>query len=984
MYTPLYVKTNYSLLSSLIKIDDLIEFCLQHNMTSISITDSNLFGMMEFYKKCRKNNIHPVIGLEITIEDKIILLYAKNYRGYQSLIKLSTVQSERKITLDDIKNNNQEVLCIIPFEYRELLNEVETIFEEIYLGYKNKEEEKIVRLGTKKVIFLRKTQYIKKEEEPYLKYLFMIRDGKTIADFPLYDTENKELELDNIYNYSSNEGLFETMEFSKKCVFEFPKAELLLPIFDTKDKGTPIEYLTSLTQTGLLKRLNNQVPKEYQNRLSYELEIIDKMGFANYFLVVYDFIKYAKKNKILVGPGRGSGAGSLVCYSIGITDLDPIKYDLLFERFLNPERISMPDIDTDFPDIYRDQVIEYVTSKYGNKRVSGIVTFGTLAAKQAIRDVSRVLNVPGYQVDQITKRIPSFTKEKLMDFYKNDQEFKRLITSDEKLKQMLKIATVIEGFPRHTSSHAAGIVMCKKDLDEVVPLTKNDGIYLTGFTMEYLEELGLLKMDFLGLRTLTTIMRIMKDIKEGEGKEIDFNSIPLDDKNVLELFKKADTTGIFQFESDGMRSFLRRLEPSTFEDIFAAIALFRPGPAINIDSYIRRKNNQEEITYLDKSLEPILKSTKGIIIYQEQIMQIASDFAGYTLGEADILRRAMSKKKMDILKNEEERFIRQSIERGHSEEISKKIFDLILNFANYGFNRSHSVAYSLIAYKMAYLKYYYPKYFYSNLLTSVIGSETKTKEYMNEVKSLGIKILKPCINHSDKTYTVEKEGIRYPLSAIKNIGVVSVEAILKNREEPYQDIFDFLAKTASREITRKVVESLINAGCFDSFGYNHQTLEHNLDSIMTYADLTKDLDKEFVLKPEIEIMQEYPKDYLIQKEKELFGLYLSNHPVTNYKAKYKDIVSLNQIKNFFNHKINTIIMVDKIKTIKTKNGTDMMFITGSDEYQSVDFTVFPRVYNRYIDLNIQNGMILKITGTVEKRYNDFQVVVDTIESFNEN
>jgi len=486
---------------------------------------------------------------------------------------------------------------------------------------------------------------------------------------------------------------------------------------------------------------NNQVPKEYQTRLAYELEIIEKMGFSNYFLVVYDFIKYAKKNKILVGPGRGSGAGSLVCYSIGITDLDPIKYDLLFERFLNPERISMPDIDTDFPDIYRDQVIEYVTNKYGSKKVSGIVTFGTLAAKQAIRDVSRVLNVPWYQVDQVSKRIPSFTKKKLMDFYQEDPEFKRLITSDEKLKQMLKIANIIEGFPRHTSSHAAGIVMCQKDLDEVVPLTKNDGIYLTGFTMEYLEELGLLKMDFLGLRTLTTIMRIINDIKEGEGKEIDFNTIPLDDKNVLEIFRKADTTGIFQFESDGMRSFLRRLEPSTFEDIFAAIALFRPGPAINIDSYIRRKNNQEEITYLDKSLEPILKSTKGIIIYQEQIMQIASSFAGYTLGEADILRRAMSKKKMDVLKSEEERFMERSIKRGHSEETSKKIFDLILNFANYGFNKAHSVSYALIVYQMAYLKVNYPIYYITNLLNMSIGATEKTKEYLILAKKYNYQIL---------------------------------------------------------------------------------------------------------------------------------------------------------------------------------------------------------------------------------------------------
>ena len=983
MYAPLYVKTNYSLLSSLIRIDDLLEFCLQKNITSIAITDSNLFGMMEFYKKCKAKGIHPVIGLEIHLENDILVLYAKNYQGYQSLIKLSTIQDERTVTLEDIKKNKEQVLGIVPIQYLETFHLLKEVLEEVYLGYKNKKEEQEARLETKNVVFFRKSQYIHKGQESYLKYLQMIKDGKTIANQPDYHLENLELEIDNIYDYSSNEGLFQTLEITKKCNVEWGNSELLLPVYDTKGNHSSHEYLISLARTGLSKRFSERVPNIYWERLNYELEVIEKMGFSNYFLVVYDFIKYAKKNHILVGPGRGSGAGSLVCYSIGITDLDPIHYDLLFERFLNPERISMPDIDTDFPDVYRDQVIQYVKEKYGDKKVAGIVTFGTLAAKQAIRDVSRVLNIPSYQVDQVSKKIPSFTKLKLKDFYETDIEFKNLIDADEKLKLMLKIAYQIEGFPRHTSSHAAGIVMCKKDLDEVIPLTKNEGIYLTGFSMEYLEELGLLKMDFLGLKTLTTIMNILEDIEVGEKKKIDFNQIPLEDQNVLGLFRNADTTGIFQFESDGMRNFLRNLKPNSFEDIFAAIALFRPGPAINIDSYIRRKNGEEEITYLDPSLEPILKSTKGIIIYQEQIMQIASIYAGYTLGEADILRRAMSKKKMDVLKSEETRFIKQSVERGHRRETAKEIFNLILNFANYGFNRAHSVAYSLIAYKMAYLKYYYPKYFYSNLLSSVIGGWVKTKQYLNEAKSLGIEILKPCVNRSEKRYTVEKEGIRYPLSAIRNVGVVSVDAILKNRETPYQDIFDFLARVKDSGITRKCIESLIDAGCFDSFGYNHQTLIHNLDSIETYADLIKDLDKEYVLKPEIKVMEEYPKDYLVQKEKELFGLYLSNHPVTSYKAKYENILPLNQIQGFHNRKVNVIVMIDKVHTIRTKNGMDMMFLIGSDEYQSIDFTLFPKIHNRYRSLALQSGMIIKVLGRVERRYNTFQIVVIELEILKE-
>ncbi len=983
MYVPLYIKTNYSLLSSVIKIDQLLECAKKHHISSLAITDNNMFATMEFYHKCRQAEINPIIGLEVELENDILLLYAKNYRGYQTLIKLSTIQSERKISQLDIENNHEEVIAIVPFSSRHILTTIQNIIPDCYLGYQNKQEEIEAKKISQNIVYVNQTLYLDASESEYLKYLYMIRDGKTIADTTFYDLNDHELRLENIYEYSTNTGLWTTEVIANQCRVEFPETQLLLPIFETGKNVTSDQYLENLAKAGLARRLNNQVPASYANRLNYELSIIEKMGFSNYFLVVYDFIKYAKKNKILVGPGRGSGAGSLVCYSIGITDIDPIQYDLLFERFLNPERISMPDIDTDFPDIYRDQVIQYVIQKYGQKRVSGIVTFGTLAAKQALRDVARVLNVPSYQIDLITKRIPNVTKQKLPDFYHTDKELKNIIDSEKKLQLMFKIACHIEGFPRHTSSHAAGIVMCKKDLDEVIPLTKSDTMYLSGFSMEYLEPLGLLKMDFLGLRTLTTIMHIMEEITKKENITIDFNRIPLDDKKVLALFQKADTTGIFQFESEGMKNFLRNLEPNSFEDIFAAIALFRPGPASNIDSYIRRKKGQEEITYLDPCLEPILKSTKGIIIYQEQIMQIANQLAGYSLGEADILRKAMSKKKSDVLKNEEEKFIRQSVERGHTQEIAKQIFDLILNFANFGFNRSHSVAYSLIAYKMAYLKVYFPKYFYSSLLSSVIGSDSKTKEYTNEIKAKKIKIKKPCINQSGKEYIVEPDGIRYPLTGIKNVGLVSVEAILANRQEPYTDIFDFVRKNADRGINSKVFESLIDAGCFDLFGYNHHTLHHNLDSILNYAELVKDLDSEYVLKPEIEVVEEYSKEYLINKEKELFGIYLSNHPVTFYKAKYSDIVSLDQIKDNYNRKVKVIVLIDKVRTIKTKNGDDMMFLWGSDEYQAMDFTLFPKTYQRYLNMSLQSNMIVKIEGKVERRYDKFQVIVDQIEWLNQ-
>ena len=978
MYTPLYIKTNYSLLSSLITIDKLISYAKEHNFSSLAITDSNMFGAMEFYKKCKKVGIKPIIGLEVSFENDIILLYAKDYKGYQTLIKLATIQSSRKIELSDIEEYHDSVIGVVPFEYSDTYTLISSIISDLYLGYSTKQQEKEALIITKNVVFVRKNLYLYEQESEYLKYLFMIRDGKTISDDVHYETKNFYLDINDIYDFTSNENLFNTNRIADLCNLDFPNSELLLPIYEDTNNLTSHEYLKELSKFGLNKRLNGKVRESYVKRLNYELDIIEKMGFSNYFLVVYDFIRYAKKNKILVGPGRGSGAGSLVCYSLGITDIDPIKYDLLFERFLNPERITMPDIDTDFPDVYRDQVIDYVVHKYGNKRVSGIVTFGTLAVKQALRDVARVLNVPNYQIDLITKRIPGFTKLKLADFYQQDNELRKMIDSDTKLTQMYKIASVIEGFPRHTSSHAAGIVMSQKDLDEVIPLTVSDGMYLTGYTMEYLEELGLLKMDFLGLKTLTTIMNVIADIEKNEGIKIDFNTIPLDDKNVLELFAKADTTGIFQFESEGMKNFLRKLKPNSFEDIFAAIALFRPGPAQNIDSYIRRKHGEEKIEYLDPCLEPILKSTYGIIIYQEQIMQIANTLAGYTLGEADILRRAMSKKKMDVLKAEEEKFISKSVNNGYSQEISKQIFDLILNFANYGFNRSHSVAYSMVAYKMAYLKCYYPKYFYSSLLSSVIGSESKTKEYIMEVKALGIKVLRPNINNSSCGYEVTDEGIYYPLSGIRNIGVTICNEIISKRGDGYKDIFDFLAKVNG--VNRKMLESLIQAGCFDDFGITRKTYIENLDAIINYSELVSTLDPEFVLKPELEVKEEYSNEDLVYMEKDLFGIYLSNHPVTSYKAKYNNMIQLDNVSNYFDKIISTVVLVEKSRVIQTKKGENMMFFDGSDEYAKMDFTLFPKIYQKYS--NIKVGDIIKIEGRVERRYDTFQIIVSKVEKLN--
>ena len=979
MYIPLFNKSNYTMLSSLLKIDDIVNFAKNNNISRISLVDTNMYGTMEFIKKCETNNIKPIIGLELVLEDFNVLLYAKNYEGYKSLIKLSTIQNERKITLDDLKNYNKEVICILQFKYNKYYDELGKIYLDLYLGFSNKEELKESLIITKNVVFVRESLYLNKSDKKILPYLYCIRDGKTQDNMDDYVVENYELNIDNINDLSNEIGLKNTLVIGESCNIEFPERENLLPIYDCDD---PKKYLFELSKKGLAKRLNNEVNDIYKNRLLYELNVINEMGFSNYFLVVYDFIRFAKKNKILVGPGRGSAAGSLVAYSLGITDIDPLKYDLLFERFLNPERKTMPDIDTDFPDNKRDEVIAYVQQKYGEKRVSGIITFGTLAAKQVIRDVSRVLNIPLYKVDSLTKYIPNMSHDKLADIYKSNPNFKAKIDSDSLLTDMYKIAIKLEGFPRHTSQHAAGIVMSKVDLDEVIPLTKSDNMYLTSYSMEYLEDLGLLKMDFLVLKNLTLIDNIINDIKELKGIEVDFNKIPLDDKETLKIFEEANTCGIFQFESTGMRNFLKRLKANSFDDIVAAIALFRPGAALNIDSYIKRKHGEEKITYLDPSLEKITKSTYGFLIYQEQIMQLANVYAGYSLGEADILRRAMSKKKKELLKSEEDKFIKKSMENHHPMEQAKKLFDLVLNFAGYGFNKSHSVVYSIIAYKMAYLKAHFKTIFFANLLSNVIGSSTKTNEYIMEAKANSIEVVKPTINNSTSKYVVKDDKIIYPLSNIKGLGVVSCETIEKAKlKGEFTDIYDCFSRLYIEGITKKVFEDLIMADTFKEFNINRATLMYNLDSLYNYAELTKDIDPSLVAKPVIENQKEYTDEILLEKEKELFGFFLSSHPTTRYRKDNPYCITLNKVEDNFNKTVDVLIVVDKIKVINTKKGDKMAFLTGSDETSSFEFTLFPKVFTLYQE--ISKGDLLKIRGLVEKRLDEYQIIVEKIKRLKE-
>lgn len=971
-YVPLYIKTENSLLSSLIKIDELIKFAKSYNYKALSIVDNNMFGVMEFYKKCLQNDIKPIIGLEVKLDNNLVL-YAKNYNGYKNLLKISTIMSESKVDINILEKYSSDLICVIPFNYRFIYDELNKMFQNVFISYKNKEEYDLINKDIS--IYMNETLYLQKKDSNYLKYLIAIRDGKKIDEVNILG-DNHLLLPEEIKNYDFNSNNQKILDM---CNLKIELHKDLLPIYECPNNLDAYSYLKELCQDGMRKRFGSSVGKVYIDRLKYELNIINKMGFCNYFLVVYDYVKYAKEHGILVGPGRGSAAGSLVSYLLNITTIDPIKYNLLFERFLNPERVTMPDIDIDFQYDRREEVINYCVNKYGNKKVAGIITFNTLGAKQAIRDIGRVMDINLDKIDALTKLIDSNLS--LRENY-NDSKLKRILNEDSELFNLYKVSLKFEGLKRHTSNHAAGIVMCNENLDEIIPLYKKDGMFLTAYSMDYLEEQGLLKMDLLAIKNLTLIDTVLKEVNK-KNKVISFDDIPFEDSEATNVFTSVNTLGIFQFESTGMMNFLRKFRPSNFQDIVAALALFRPGPMNNIDSYIKRKQNKEKIDYFDKSLEKVLKPTYGIIIYQEQIMQIASIMAGFSLGEADILRRAMSKKKEEILLKEKDKFINGSIKRGYSEELARKIYDLILKFAAYGFNKAHSVSYATISYRMAYLKAHYKEDFMKTLLNFELNSVNKTKEYIYECKKEGLNILKPDINKSDKYYLKEKDGIRYPLTGLKNLGSMIVNNILDERKNgDFKSIYDFIKRTNRKNINKKTLISLIDAGCFDSFDLNHRTMIDGIDLIINYGELIKDLDEEFVLLPELEIKEEYSKHELLKRELDVIGLYISDNPITEYKQKLNNKFNICDVSHWFDKNVNIIGTIDYVKEVETKKQDKMCFIKISDELASIDGVVFPQLYKTLNE--IKRDKTVLISGKVEKRFDKYQIIVNNIKYLNLN
>lgn len=963
MQIPLKITTDYSLLKSTICIDDLIAFLKKKDIPTCALVDENLYGVMEFYNKCLKNNIKPIIGLEINLNKNHFYLYAKNYKGYQNLLKLHSIMTVREISFVDLEIYQKNIIVVVPFASLSLYQEINKIFEIAYIGYQSEYEKTHAILKSENIVYVQNIRSLTSADTICLDYLEMINQDCKVSDYTMQNYENNYFH-ENV----SLEDVETTKSFAEQIELVIPKNENYIPEYNTEIKDS-YAYLENLTQKGLEKRLKGNVEEKYRERLKYELGVIKNMGFVDYILIVYDYVLYAKKNHVFVGPGRGSAAGSLVCYTLGITDIDPLKYNLLFERFLNPERVTMPDIDIDFENTKRSEVIAYIRNRYGENKVASIMTFATLKSKLVLREMARVFSYTEKDFDALIKEISS-TKN-LRENLENPK-IKQIVEKNKTLQKMYKISLRLEGLKKNISTHAAGVVISKVALDEIIPIIKIGDSISTGITMEYLEELGLLKMDLLAIKNLTIISSILELIEKDTGKRVDLNKIDLNDKSVLDLFAKADTTGIFQFESSGMRSFLSKLRSRNFNDIVASIALYRPGPMDNINTFIKRKDGYENVTYLLPELKPILEETEGIIVYQEQVMQILVKIGSYSYAEADIIRRAMSKKKREVIEKEKEKFVSRAIENGYEKKVSEELYELILKFAGYGFNKSHSVSYALIGYQMAYLKVKFPTYFITNLLNMSIGAEVKTKEYLSEAKAHNLEIVHPSINKSEELYKIESNKLILPLSIIKGLSSISIESILEERKKgAFLDFVDFVKRTIHKNVNERILEILIHAGVMDAFG-NMTTLKENLPTVLNYAELASDVDSPLLLKP---ILKEYEEQELQNKlELESYGFYITNHPASIYQS--DAIMKLKNIENFFDKYVRCVVLIESIRKTKTKTGEEMAFIEASDETGISTFVVFARQI-RLID-DLKPKQIAEIQGRVTKRYDKYQINVNNI------
>lgn len=942
MYIPLKVTTDYTLLKSLIKVPNLISFLSEKNIDVCGICDENLYGVLEFYYACKKNNIKPIVGLDVKIDDLNVYLYAMNFDGYKNLLKIHTLKEKNELILDDLSVYKDSILCIVPFKSKELFDKLK-FFNNLYISYNNSLERLNALTITSNVLYINDLKALKKDDVLFFAYLDKLRKEEVgMYEQNYYFAPDIDLgKIDEVISLLNLE-----LEFNKKYIPKY------------KDNIDSSSFLHDLCFKGLTKRLNGKVPDIYLKRLNYELKIINEIGFVDYFLIVYDYVLYAKRHDILVGPGRGSAAGSLVSYSIGITEIDPLKYNLLFERFLNPERVTMPDIDVDFDALKREEIIEYVRNRYGDKNVALGLTFTTLKSKLVLREIGKLLKINDTLLDNFIKCINGniCLKDNL-----TNENIKKYLNNYNELKKLYNISMHLEGLKKNTSTHAAGVVISSTNLDEIIPIHYENNTLITGVTMDYLESIGLLKMDFLALKNLTTIKNILDEVGKDALKNIDLN-----DKAVLNLFCTGKTEGIFQFETSLMRNLIRKLKPSSFNDLVASLALGRPGALEEADEYIARKNGKKEITYIHKDLEPILKDTYGIILYQEQIIAILGKIGGYSLAEADIIRRAISKKKESVINAEKEKFINGAISKGYDRSVATLIYDLIVKFASYGFNKAHSVAYARISYDMAYLKVKYPEYFIIEMINN--KDNEKFAKLVLFLKNKGIKLEKPDVNLSHNKFYISGKELIMPLWQIKGIPENLSEKIIENRKDGYTDFFDFVCKN-KKILNENILNTLIKAEALRSFNLNERTLVENIAVALNFAEI----DDELIKRPVIIELDDYSDEVKRNNELESFGYFITNHPA----SKYQNVMKLEMLEKYLFKNIKCVVLVNRISNIKTKKNENMAFISASDETGTCDFTIFPKNMNLINDLKI--GDLVEINGNVSKRFDKVSIIVNNIK-----
>ena len=1057
-FVHLHVHTEYSLLDGACRIDRMFDRLKELGQTAIAITDHGvMYGCVDFYKAAKKAGVKPIIGCEVYVAtrsrfDKVnridgsnhLVLLCKNETGYKNLIKLVSAgfiegfYSKPRVDKELLEQHHEGLVCLsaclageIPqallagdyekakaaaLYFNDLFGQGNFYIEIQDHGIDAQQQilPLLIRLARETGIPLVATNdahYLRKEDSKMQSILICIQTGKTVQD-----ADKLEFETDEFYLKSTEEmyDLFSiapdacenTVKVAEMCNFDFEFGVTKLPYFEAPDGMDNQVYFEKLCREGLVRRYGDGVTDEMRERLEYEIDVIRRMGYTNYYLIVFDFINYAKQQGIPVGPGRGSGAGSLAAYCVGITNIDPIRYNLLFERFLNPERVSMPDFDVDFCYERRQEVIDYVNEKYGHDHVAQIITFGTMAARAAIRDVGRVLGMPYAQVDSISKMVPMELKMTLNRALEVSPELKAQYEADPQVKELIDTAIKIEGMPRHASTHAAGVVITREAANEYVPLASNDGVPVTQFTMTTIEELGLLKMDFLGLRTLTVIKNAEEMVRRRE-PDFSMDNISYDDAATYDMLGRSETEGVFQLESTGMKQVLTGLQPKNLEDIIALISLYRPGPMDSIPTYLRNRHEPDKVRYKTPQLAHILDVTNGCIVYQEQVMQICRELAGFTLGQADLVRRAMSKKKHDVMEKERQHFVTGCAANGISEQAANDIFDDMSSFASYAFNKSHAACYAYVAFQTAYLKCHYPSEFMAALLTSVLDNTDKVIEYTGECQRLGIKVLPPSINVSDGGFTVDGKSIRFGLNATKNVGRNLIAAVVRERKEkPFTSLYDFCRRLHGQELNRRAAESLVKCGAFDETGVSRKAMLENVDAIFksVETDVGRNVEGQLDLFSQlsgesagaagedfhIEDHGEFPLPELLKMEKEVSGLYLSGHPLDGYRQQIQKIGACRiadlmgeEARRYDGKHVNIVCAVIKSKFMTTRSNTMMAFTNVEDLSGTMEIIVFPKVLAD-CRIALQDNAVVVINGRVSvKEEENAKLVAEKITPIEE-